>query len=274
MRGRRVKPRGILPVLIGAVCIVLAVVLYFVAKVRPVDLLTVIAGAVFLLWQVLLLTVPWNLYFKARLIIHQVAVSRQRGIEAPAGHEEEAARIARRLRLVAIGGHLLSAAVVAVITYFSGRSIGYYFSGFYLLSTLFRPAQAYFTVLRGQLSAMMEETKFPPDDVTRLRAQLADVEKQHNVLSRRTNVMEQLTSRLAQMEQRLVSRTDQIESRLTGRADASAQQAQEQTQAAIRQVQALGRRFEETVNNLSDSRELVTGLKAFLRLLRTEQAET
>ena len=39
-------------------------------------------------------------------------------------------------------------------------------------------------------------------------------------------------------------------------------------QDADRKIAALGREFEATVNRLTDNQEIITGLKAFLRLLR------
>ena len=256
--------------LVGLVCVVLGLIFYFCARVTPVNLLTVIAGGVILLWQVLLLTVPWGLYFQARAVVRQVGISRAAGVEVPEERSVEAARIAHRLRQIAIGGHLLSAAVVAVITFFSGHSVGYYFSGFYLLSTLFRPAQAYFTHLRGQLSTMMKETRFPPDDVRQLRDRLKTVEKSLAELGQQLVRATGRVGRLDELEARLVARTDQAERRLVTRSDGVAEQLRDQCQTTSQQVQALGRRFEEAVDSITDNQDLVTGLRAFLRLLRTE----
>ncbi|MWK40280.1 hypothetical protein GEV43_44265 [Actinomadura sp. J1-007] len=37
-------------------------------------------------------------------------------------------------------------------------------------------------------------------------------------------------------------------------------------------INALGRRFEDTVARLTDNQEVITGIKAFLRLLKTDPA--
>src|SRR5262245_59463510 len=106
--------------------------------VADVPLSTVVslgAGALCLLWLLLLLG-PWNLYVQARRRLGELPVSRERGLAIPAGREEEARRIAARLLRLALGGHALSAAAAAVTGYFSGQTLGYWFSGFYLVSTV------------------------------------------------------------------------------------------------------------------------------------------
>ncbi|MFC9244832.1 hypothetical protein ACFT7S_12595 [Streptomyces sp. NPDC057136] len=40
---------------------------------------------------------------------------------------------------------------------------------------------------------------------------------------------------------------------------------------ADRKITALAREFEATVNRLTDNQEIITGLKSFLRLLRTAE---
>ena len=262
---------------LGTVAVVVALLLHFFAQVRLSDLLAVGFGGVFLLWQVLLLTVPWSLYFQARQVVQETVTSRERGLRIPEGRAADAARIARRLRLLAIGSHLVTAAVVAVITYFSG---------FYLLSTVFRPAQAYLVYIRGQLRTMLKETRFPRDDVLELKAwvervegervhlheqlhrleqrcdeQSGQIERSEADAARRADLVEAgLTERVDRIEARGTVRTDQLEARFAARSDQVAQQ-----------VQALARRFEDALDSYSDNQDLVVGLKAFLRMLRAEQ---
>jgi hypothetical protein len=142
-------------------------------------------------------------------------------------------------------------------------------AGFYLLSTLFRPAQAYFTHLRAHLGTMLREATFPPDDVKEPKRLVGDQGRRLKTLEER---LVRIDGRTDGLENRLVTRTDQIETRLTARADAAGQQLRTRAEATSQQVQALGRRFEEAIDTFSDNQELVTGLRAFLRLLRAEQA--
>ncbi len=233
---------------------IVGTILYFTTDLELSELLAVGAGALFLMWQVILLTVPWRLFFQARTIIREIHLAREQGTEVPAKREEEVVRLARRLKWAAIGAHVVSAAVVAVITYFSGEDIGYYFSGFYLLSTVFRPGQAYFSHLRGRLTGMLKEVKYPHENVVELRARVTQAEAQLEALSRR---VEELAEEDAELR-RLIEETREAATARGDRQD--------------RELDAIGRRFEDTVNRLTDNQEVIAGIKAFLRLLRTDQA--
>ncbi|GAA3483422.1 hypothetical protein [Streptomyces yanii] len=54
--------------------------------------------------------------------------------------------------------------------------------------------------------------------------------------------------------------------------DALAMNTYERTEEANRRIAALGREFESTVNRLTDNQEIIAGVKAFLRLLRSTDA--
>ena len=73
----------------------------------------------------------------------------------------------------ALGGHLCTAAVTAVLTYYSGDSLGYYITGSYLLSATIRPVAAYFAHLRQRISALSSESRHPRDDIVTLRQRVA-----------------------------------------------------------------------------------------------------
>ncbi|MHA6760682.1 hypothetical protein [Streptacidiphilus sp. PAMC 29251] len=274
-------------IVLGVLAAGVALLLHLFAKVTLADLLAVGLGGVFLLWQVLLLTVPWSLYFQARQVVKETVASQERGIEVPQDRAAEAARIARRLRLLAIGAHLVTAAVVAVISYFSGRTVGYYFSGFYLLSTVFRPAQAYLTHIRGQLRTMLTETRFPRDDIQQLKAGVERAEAErvslhelfHQLELRIGEQSERITAGEADaarrsdlVESRLADRADRIEARATSRADQLETRFAARSDQVAQQVQTLARRFEDALDSYTDNQELVAGLKAFLRMLRAEQS--
>lgn len=113
------------------------------------------------------LTVPWNLSFQAHALIHEIRTSRARGIDVPAEREPEARRIAVRMRWFAIGAHLVSAGIVALITFVSGGAIGYYLAALYLVSTFFRPAGAYFAYLRDRMTSIARRQASPRQGLAR-----------------------------------------------------------------------------------------------------------
>ncbi|MFI0351246.1 hypothetical protein [Actinomadura sp. 9N407] len=236
-----------------------AVVLIFVADVPLSDVLSFGAGALSLAWLILLLTVPWNVYFQARQVIQEIGISRDRGLEIPTEREAEARTIAGRMRAAAIGAHLVSAAVMAVITYFSGAAVGYYFVGFYLLSTFFRPAHAWFVHLRRRLGTMLRETRYPRDDVLDLVDRMRFLEGHVEAMRLTT---EQLHGADLTLERRLES--------VDHDADRKGTELNRRIDALARKSDLIGRRFEDTIARVTDNQEVITGIKAFLRLLRTE----
>ncbi|XVQ09490.1 hypothetical protein ACQP1W_44345 [Spirillospora sp. CA-255316] len=246
--------RNVLAYAFLAVAAAVAIVLVLVADVPLAVVLSLGAGALGLLWLVVLLVVPWHVYFQARRLLQEIGTSRARGLEVPPERETEARRIAARARTAAVGGHVVSAAAVAVVTYFSGTAIGYYFAGFYLLSTAFRPAHAWFAHLRRRLRTMLHEVRYPRDDVLDLLERL-------NFLEGHVEAMRLTTEHLHQADHTLERRLEAVDlavqrgaAELNGRLD------------------ALGRRFEATVAQLTDDQELITGIRAFLRLLRADPA--
>ncbi|MYW03788.1 hypothetical protein [Streptomyces sp. SID3343] len=233
---------------------ILGVVLYFVSDVSLANLLSLGAGALCLFWLIVVLTVPWTLYFRARQLIREIHTSRGKGIAVSAEREPEARRIAQRLLWGALGAHLVSAVVIAVITWVSGGVVGYYFAGFYLLSTLFRPSQAYLAHLSLRLKSMLREVTHPRDDVLALIDRVTALEDKVSVLEIRTVELTETTEEL----------------KIAVASNAAA--ASDRDHASDRKIEALGRRFEDTISQLTDNQEVISGIKAFLRLLRTQES--
>jgi hypothetical protein len=209
------------------------------------------AGVLCLLWLLVLLTVPWNVYFRAHTVLAEIAVSREKGLVVPPAREAEAARIARMMLRVAVAGHLLTAAGVVAVTVATGHGAGYWIAGFFLLSTVFRPAGAWFAQLRKRLGTLLDDVTYPRDDVLALRERVEHTDSGIKVLEEKA---EEQYRALAELRRTV---------------DALGVAVYERAEDADRRITALAREFEATVNRLTDNEEIITGLKAFLRLLRT-----
>ncbi|WNI16805.1 hypothetical protein [Actinacidiphila sp. ITFR-21] len=216
--------------------------------------LTAAVGVLSLGWLLLLLTVPWNLYFRAHTVLAEIATSRTKGLDIPATRDAEAARIARLMLRTAVAGHVVTAGAVAVTAVLTGRGADYWFAGFFLFSTVFRPAGAYFAQLRRRLTTLLKDVTFPRDDVLELRTRLDSVQSGTRVLEDKA---EEHYQALAEIRRNL---------------DALGTSVYARAADADRKITALGRQFEATVNRLTDNQEIITGLKAFLRLLRASDA--
>lgn len=243
-------------------------------------LLWIAAGAISLAWMIVLVTVPWNLYFAARQLTAEMVVSRDRGITVRADQDAEAGRIGRRMLLFALGGHAGTAVAAAVIAYVSGAAAGYYFAGFYLLSAAVRPAVAYFAHLRDRIRALTRETTHPRDDVASLK---------HKVDTMATT-LSGLQAELGQARRGAAEDLRRTESTLSGDIShtrqllttdlARLQDAQAADRAAARsrddslgrRIDGMVRRIEATLDGISDHEELLTGLRALVRMVRSDPA--
>lgn len=211
-------------------------------------LLDWVMGGLCLLWLVVILKVPWDLYFQARGISFEMQRSHERGVEVVAGREEYIKKLSKRLGVLAVGAHIASAALVAAITFFTGGAIGYYFAAFYLISTLFRPAAAAYAYLSYKLSTIAEETRYPREDVVEIRSRLDGVEQS----------MRDFSTRVEALEERLGTEE---------------RTRDEETRELRDNVHDIGREFESTISRLTDNQEIIKGLQAFVRLVtRTASA--
>ncbi|MDG4864045.1 hypothetical protein P8605_38490 [Streptomyces sp. T-3] len=242
---------------VGAVVVagaaVIALVIAYAVGAPPEVVLGVGAAVLGLLWLLLLLTTPWNLYFRAHTVLAEIGVSREKGLVVSAERDVEARRIARMMLRVAVAGHVVTAAAALSAGLVAGRALGYWFAGFFLLSTAFRPAGAYFDQLRRRLGLLLREVKYPREDVVELRAQV-----EHTLTGMR------ILEDKAEEQYRALAELRRAHDALTMTAYRRADEAD-------RRFTALARQFEDTVDRLTDNEEIITGLKAFLRLLRSDR---
>jgi len=262
-------------VLAGAVAALLVV---WLGRIVSVPLTTLTAGAVIiaLSWLVVLTTVPWNLYFAARRTTLQIAVSRERGIAVQPGYDQEAARISRQMLRFALGAHLGTALAAAAIALLTGNKVGYYIAGISLLSTAFRPAVAYFGHLRERIKVLTRESTYPRDDVATLlhRADMmeeaADEQRRQlrnaNTDLRRTESA--LTDGIAHARQVLADDLNRLQD--VQAADRAT--ARSRDEDLERRIDQMVRRIEATLDGISDHQELLTGLRALVRMVRSDPA--
>jgi len=197
-------------------------------------------------WLVVVMTLPWNLYFQAKAVLFEMQRSRERGLSVRVDREAEARSVATRMLRFSIGLHLGSAVLAAGVTALERGHWGYVFSGFYLLSGFFRPGVEYYRYLRQRLGHLSAEVRFPPDDVKALQA---EVLRLGTMATAATKVDEQLGERLTLLQRSSDVRQKDLDRRVT----------------------SLARTFEDTVNRLTDNQQIIGGIKAFLRLVKQDE---
>ena len=212
------------------------------ASVTAGHLLDWLMGGLCLLWLIVILKVPWDLYFQAHGVAFELERARERGIATPDGREAYVRVLRRKLAWIAVGAHWLSAALVAAIAYFSHGMLGYYFAAFYIVSTVFRPAVAAYMYLSRKLAIIGEEAHYPREDVVEMRSRLQWHDQTLNTVT-------------AQMEQY----GEELRREKSGREEADREMRQ--------RIQAISREFESTVSRLTDNQEVINGIQAFVRLV-------
>jgi hypothetical protein len=200
-------------------------------------LLDWVMGALCFAWLLVLLKAPWDLYFQAHTVAFEQARARERGIPIVSGREAYIEQVRRRLLWLALGAHALSALLAAGVAFFTHGAVGYWFSGFFLISTLFRPLLAGYYFLWEKLKALHTETNYPREDVVELRERLEDTE------------------------------------RLLERVRKSDETREEELIALRARLAAIGAEFEGTLSRLTDQKAVIDGLQAIARLIARSAAE-
>ena len=263
-------------VLIVAAVALLIAWLGHIVSVPVTTLLTVGAVIIALSWLIVLTTVPWNLYFAARRAAQEMAVSRERGIAVRPQYDEEAGRISRRMLWFALGAHLGTALAAAAIAFFSGNKVGYYIAGISLLSTAFRPAAAYFGHVRERIKVLTRESTHPRDDVATLRER-ADMIQQ-SVHKLRLDLQDAgvdlrraesaLADGIAHAREVLTADLNRLQD--VQAADRAAARSRDEDLG--RRIDQMVRRIEATLDGISDHQELLAGLRALVRMVRSDPA--
>ncbi len=205
--------------------------------------LELVTGVCCLLWLLILLKAPWDLYFKAREVAFEQSRAEERGLPLEAGRREYVEGLAPRLLKLAIGLHLFSSAVIGAVTHTFGGQAGYWFAGFYLISTGFRPLLAVYGYLLLKLTVLNEETYFPRLDVVTLQSQVRVLEETYRLTEERTNALN---------EELFREKTER----------------EEETFALRERLDRIGREFEASLARIKTDAELVEGLRALVTFVR------
>lgn len=133
------------------------------------------------LWGWVLLTLPWDLHFKAREILASMgAMYDARGEQQRTDPGAEplpvpsttdfhfAATTKRRTLAISIGLHLVSSTAALIVALRMDSVLAYAFAGFFLLGCLVRPGIAVFQQIRRRLEKLEVSGRFPQENVQTL----------------------------------------------------------------------------------------------------------
>jgi hypothetical protein len=137
----------------------------------------------------------------------------------------------------------------------------------FLLATMFRPASAYLFHVRERIKVFTRESMQPRDDVITLRERMDEV----STLARQSaDELYRTQAQMADTVEHTRSLLSADLSRLRDTQEAQRAQTLERHDDLKRQIDQMVRRIEATLDGISDHQELLAGLRALVRMVRSE----
>lgn len=210
-------------------------------------------------WTILIVTVPWNIYFKAKDVYQTGKESQLQGIDVEDRSIEYASGIANKSLIVAIGLHLGTAIGLYYLAISGITALGYWSSIGVLLLTLLRPAISTYEYLAARLSGMQQQFTYPRNDILELRDRFHQLEERVERLTDRLNPDDD-TSWLSQQNFRWETNRQEISKLTVAIADLRASNELEHQRLAQEARQAIS---QITVDGqfLEHARELIRFFK-------------
>ncbi len=219
--------------------------------------LDAVAGVVCLIWLLVILKVPWDLYFKTGRVLFEMQRSAESGIGVCPDRRSYVRRLRCWMLVLAVGAHIFSALLIAVITYWSNGRTGYFFALFYLISTLFRPASEGYRFLTSKLKEIESEVRYPREDIHKLKSALQCLEQS----------LKELEERTSKDEDRLASVEEKAKELKQGYADLTYLLERSEARCKNR-LESLQDEVERSLIKALDQQEIVAGLRSFARLIK------
>ena len=135
-----------------------------------------IGGLLAFFWLLTIVTVPWNIHFKAKATLADAQPSRERGLPVDDRQVAYVKKLVSSALWIAIALHIVSAVVLFVLAYTGVMRIGYVASVVALLLTILRPAISAYDYLAMRLHSIGQDWKYPIQDVVELRSRVETME--------------------------------------------------------------------------------------------------
>jgi hypothetical protein len=142
-------------------------------------------------WLLVIVTVPWNIYFESKEVVNEANISREKGIPFDEAKLSYVNKVTRWSVIIAIALHLISALVLYNLAKTGISPVGYVSSGAALLLTVLRPVIRGYQYIAMRLRMIREQIKYPREDVILLRNLVQSLEYQVKTINYQLNVEEQ-----------------------------------------------------------------------------------
>ena len=128
-------------------------------------------------WLIVIVTIPWNVYFEAREVLAETEISQEKGITFDKQKQSYLKKVSFWSLTIAILLHILSTAGLYTLAATGISVVGYISSGAALLLTFLRPAIRAYQYLAARLAMIRQEIKYPREDVMELRQRFQFLEE-------------------------------------------------------------------------------------------------
>lgn len=135
----------------------------------------VIGGATFW-WLMVIVTVPWNVYFQAKEVLAEAEESETKEIKIDRKKLDYVQTLAKRSLPIALLLHILSAIGLYALAITGISAVGYVGSGAALLLTGLRPAIRAYEYISARLGMVRQEFLYPRQDMWELRGRVEMLE--------------------------------------------------------------------------------------------------
>jgi hypothetical protein len=218
-----------------------------------------VIGLFVLWWLIVVVVLPWDLYFKARSVLVDAARSRKDGITVADADVAYVARWAKLSLWLAIALHLVSAAGFWLLAQLDIYRLGYFAAAAAILAMGLRPAGRAYDYLVERLGSIGREVHHPRDDVLALRERIDGMDEKLKELLGRLDATD-AASWSAQVEARLTAVAAELE-RLRAAAEDARRANDDAHRQLARDAETAAARMAEDARVLNNVRELVRFFK-------------
>ncbi|WP_434687760.1 hypothetical protein [Pseudanabaena minima] len=134
-------------------------------------------GASIFVWLIIIVTVPWNVYFQSKAVLNQATISKEKGINVDDNQLPYVKSLAQKSLGLALGLHVISAIALYALASSGIGTVGYVGAIAALLLTILRPAISAYEYISQRLRSISQQIDYPREDVMELRQRFANLEE-------------------------------------------------------------------------------------------------
>ncbi len=211
-------------------------------------------------WLVVIVTVPWNVYFDAQEVLAESAISKSKNIPVEDQQIRYVLRVARWSIVIAIALHLLSALALYLLAVTGISAVGYLSSVATLLFTALRPAIRAYQYIARRLSTIRQQISYPREDILELRNRFAQLEEKVKHLDNQLDTKNSQSWATLQ-EQKLQSTRQEL-----NYLRASLEQFQSKNQV---EHEELSRQSQNAIAQLTEDSQVLGHVREIIRFFKT-----